>query len=256
MHSFGSTQVRKILASTPNYRGTFRICVVGSTGSGKTSFLKMLLGTLFEPKAEVKRQHKEEAKTGSTYTIVDKRMVDESSTTTVSLNIADIILAVTTYNTVEYCGPNEASDLILRDDIESIWHIIWVDTAGQERFDFMPQIMVGGSDAIILFADGTNVESVVKLSYYLRLVRDEEAKTDRTIPIAVFVNKADMKRAGIFLGCEIVTSNIDVDDHLVHETSVKDEDGFTEPIRLIIDNLQPRKALDILRAKAKMKSNQ
>ncbi len=248
-----SHEIRRILLGTPHYRGTYRICIVGSTGSGKTSFLKMLLGNLFEPMAEKKRRHTQEAQVGSTYTIIDKKLLDEGSTTTVSLNVADILLLVTSHNTVEWYSPTDINEVLLRDDIESLWHIVWIDTAGQERFDFMPQITIPGSDAGIIFADGTNIESVVKLSYYIRLIREEERKRHKIMPIVIVLNKKDLK--GIFLGLEMVKGMIKSEDEgtLLFETSVLEREGFEEPLRLIIDNLKPRDYTKILN-KSKVKS--
>ncbi|MHA1448215.1 MAG: hypothetical protein ACTSP4_02215, partial [Candidatus Hodarchaeales archaeon] len=236
------SNVKKILLNTPNFKGTFRLCVIGSTGSGKTSFLKMLLGSLFSPTGDVKRRHEAEKKVGSTYTIVDKSLVDESSTTTVSVNVSDILLVLTTSNTIEWLSPRDASDLDFRDDIDSIWHIIWNDTAGQERFDFMPQMTIPGSDAIILFADGTNMESIVKLSFYLNLIKEEEQNKGKTVPIVILLNKSDMKDRGFFLGIETAKSIMDssLADKFVFETSVKERYNFEEPIRMIIDTLKPR----------------
>ncbi len=241
-----SGEVRKILLGTPYYKGTYRICIVGSTGSGKTSFLKMLLGSLFEPTAEEKRRHAEEAQVGSTYTIIDKKLLDKDSTTTVSLNVSDILLVVTRHNTIEWCSPTDINEVLLRDDIDSLWHIVWIDTAGQERFDFMPQITIPGSDAGIIFADGTNIESVVKLSYYIRLVREEERKSHKAMPLAIFLNKKDLD--GIYLGLEMVQSMFksEKEEDLLFETSVFEKDGFEEPLRLIINTLKPRKHLEIL----------
>ncbi|MFX1512702.1 MAG: GTPase domain-containing protein [Promethearchaeota archaeon] len=241
-----SREVRKILLSTPYYKGTYRICIVGSTGSGKTSFLKMLLGSLFEPMGERKRRHTKETQTGSTYTILDPKLLDKESTTTVSLNVADILLLVTKYNTIEWFAPADVNEVLLREDIESLFHLLWIDSPGQERFDFMPQIVIPGSDAGIIFADGTNVESVVKLSYYIRLLRDEERKRDKPMPIAIFLNKKDLE--GIYLGLEMVKNMFksEKEEDFLFETSVLEEEGFEGPLRLVIDNLKPRDYTKIL----------
>jgi len=207
----------------------------------------MLLGRFFQATADVKRYHQKEAQVGSTYTIIDKKFLDETATTTVSFNIADMILMVTTHNFVEWFPSVTIKEILDRTDLESLWHLIWMDTAGQERFDFMSEITIPGADAVIIFADGTNVESVVKNSYYVRLIRAEEKKTDRTMPIAIFLNKKDLAKKGVFLGVDIVRGMVsfEFDEYLIYETSVKEREGFNEPIRLIIDRFKPRRYSEI-----------
>ncbi len=83
------------------FKGVYKINIVGSTGSGKTSFLKCLLGDLFEAHSEEKRRSSVENTNNSTHTwfrVGNKAITD--STTTVSLNTAGILLVRTFFNSI------------------------------------------------------------------------------------------------------------------------------------------------------------
>ncbi|MFX0173400.1 MAG: Rab family GTPase [Candidatus Hodarchaeota archaeon] len=220
----------------PTYRGKAKIGIVGATGSGKTSFVKMLLGEFFDPIAEEKRCHIDEEKSTLTYTIIDENLLAEDSTTTVSMNLASVLLIITKYNTMELLPLENAMEVVTRDDIDYFWQVLFVDTAGQERFDFIPEIAIPGSNAAILFADGTNISSMRKLMYYINLIRQEEERTGQTVPIAVFLNKSDLRH--IYGGVDSLSRVISIQDLLVYETSVKDQEGFTIPLRLLISGFE------------------
>lgn len=229
---------KQVFQDLPTFRGKVKIGIVGATGSGKTSFVKMLLGEYFNPIAEEKRCHVDEEKSTLTYTIIDESLLSQDSTTTVSMNLASILLIITSYNTLELLPLERAKELENRTDIDYFWQVLFVDTAGQERFDFIPEIAIPGSNAAILFADGTNISSMRKLTFYINLIRQEEERTGETVPIAVFLNKSDLQH--IYGGIESLSRVISIQDLLVYETSVKDRDGFTIPLRLLISVLKPR----------------
>ena len=222
----------------PTYRGKVKIGIVGATGSGKTTFLKMLLGEYFDPVAEEKRCHIDEEKSTLTYTIIDRNMLSDDSTTTVSMNLASLFLIVTNYNTLEFLPITRATELETRTDIDSFWRVLFVDTAGQERFDFIPEIAVPGSNGAILFADGTNVSSMRKLTYYIELIRLEEERRGETVPIAIFLNKSDLEH--IYGGVDTLSRVIEINDLLVYETSIKNPECFMIPLRLLLSVLQPK----------------
>ncbi|MFX0185874.1 MAG: Rab family GTPase [Candidatus Hodarchaeota archaeon] len=232
---------KQVFQDLPTYRGKAKIGIVGATGSGKTSFVKMLLGEYFDPIAEEKRCHIDEEKSTLTYTIIDENLLAEDSTTTVSMNLASILLIITTYNTLEFLPLERAAELVNRTDIDYFWQVLFVDTAGQERFDFIPEIAIPGSNGAILFADGTNISSMRKLTYYINLIRQEEERTGEIVPIAVFLNKSDLLH--IYGGIESLSRVISIQDLLVYETSIKDQEGFVIPLRLLISVLKPRDSL-------------
>ena len=227
----------------PTYQGKVKIGIVGATGSGKTTFLKMILGEHFNPIAEEKRCHIDEEKSTLTYTIIDKNLLSENSTTTVSMNLASVLLIVTTFNTLEFLPLIRANEIASRTDVDYFWQVLFVDTAGQERFDFIPEIAVPGSDGAILFADGTNVSSMGKLTYYINLIRSEEQRRGETVPIAIFLNKSDLQH--IYGGVDSLSRVIEINDLLVYETSINNPECFMIPLRLLLSVLEPRKRVGI-----------
>ena len=226
------------------FRGVYKINIVGSTGAGKTEFLQCLLGDFFKPLTEAPRRSKIENTVDLTHTwfrIGDRR---EESTTTVSLNTAGILLVRTLFNSIEFHPVKEAKNLLLRDDIEEIWQFIFFDNAGQERFDFMPQITMRGADAVIVLADGTNMASIEKISYYLELTREEEYRASNgsfRIPVLILLNKKDLIERGCYIGLDSVRHMIGTtEEYDFYETSMRTGEGVNDSIRTLISRLHEK----------------
>ncbi|PWI48521.1 hypothetical protein CEE45_06450 [Candidatus Heimdallarchaeota archaeon B3_Heim] len=223
------------------FKGVFKINIVGSTGSGKTAFMKRILGDLFKPQSDVVRRSNTENKVDSTHTwfrVGSAKSQDHESTTTLSLNTAGILLVRTLFNSIEFHGPNEVENLMQRDDIEEIYKLNFFDNAGQERFDFMPDITMRGSDAVIIIVDGTNMGSVGKVNYFLELIRDEESQKneENTIPIIILLNKADLLEHGCYIGLDSIKHMISARADL-HETSMVTGEGVDDSIRTLVSHL-------------------
>ncbi|MBN1329349.1 MAG: GTP-binding protein [Candidatus Heimdallarchaeota archaeon] len=209
-----------------------KITVLGTSGSGKTSFLKTLFGDSFVT-SDVKRMDYLESKANLTYTPIDVK----ESTTTVSMNQLGAMVIFTRSNRFEILEINDGVDSVLsRDDIDYFMTFSIFDTAGQERFDFMADICLRGSDAVILLADGTNVASVDYLSYYIEKVKNEEERSGKEIPVIVFMNKKDLTKKGIYLGADFARTAIS-NEYEVFETSIKDTDSLILPLRILIDKI-------------------
>jgi len=243
----GSSKVSRVLkANFPNgFRGVFKINVVGSTGSGKTEFLKQLLGDLFSPTTETNRRSKIENKVDSTHTwyrIGTERA--KESTTTISMNTVGILLVKTLFNSIEFHPVSMVEELLLRDDIEEIYSITFFDNAGQERFDFMPQITMRGADVVVILADGTNMSSIEKVSYFLELTRNEEYRTSdgiTSIPVIILLNKADLIKHGCYIGLESVRHLIGSNpNYEFYETSMITRTGLDDTIRSIVSKLHEK----------------
>ncbi|MFX0185320.1 MAG: GTP-binding protein [Candidatus Hodarchaeota archaeon] len=240
----GTGKITRILKQGSGFRGVYKIVIVGSTGSGKTTFLKSLLGDLFKPTAESQRRTKIENKVDSTHTWfrVGKQSTGAlNSSTTISINTAGILLVRTMYNSIEFHPVNMAEELILRDDIDSIFQLVFFDTAGQERFDFIPEMTMRGADVAIILADGTNISSIEKISYFLELTQKEEARSPGRIPIILLLNKADLTKHGAFIGLDAVKRIIDYDAYFdFHETSALTGDGIDDSIQSLISRLHDK----------------
>ena len=209
-----------------------KITVLGTSGSGKTSFLKSLFGNSFIV-SDVKRMDYLEGKANLTYTPIDV----EESTTTVSLNQVGAMIIFTKSNQFKVLEINDGVDEVLsRDDIDYFMTFSIFDTAGQERFDFMADICLKGSDAIIFLADGTNVSSIEYLNYYIEKLRKEEERSGKKIPAIVFMNKQDLADRGLYLGADIARTAIR-NEYEVFETSVKDPESFHLPLRVLMDKI-------------------
>ncbi|MDH5404333.1 MAG: hypothetical protein OEY49_17675, partial [Candidatus Heimdallarchaeota archaeon] len=77
-----------------------KITLIGTTGSGKTTFLKNLVGEF--KGAEVNRQVSFEDKVAlSTFDVVDRNQF-ENSTTTVSMNVKNVMFLVNRVNQFLY----------------------------------------------------------------------------------------------------------------------------------------------------------
>lgn len=209
-----------------------KITVLGTSGSGKTSFLKTLFGGDFVI-SDVKRMDYLENKANLTYTPIDV----EDSTTTVSLNQVGAMIIFTRSNQFEIMEISDGVDSLLsRDDIDYFMTFSIFDTAGQERFDFMADITLKGSDAIILLCDGTNVSSIEYLNNYIDKIKDEELRTGKTIPVIIFVNKSDLTSKGLYLGLDFARLAIR-NEYEVFETSIKDPESFHLPLRILVNKI-------------------
>lgn len=218
-------------------RKLLKITILGTSGSGKTSFLKMLFGEDI-PVSDVKRQHVIERKNDYAYTPLE---TSEMAETTISFNSIGAMVLFTLNNQMEFHEIEKGIDSVLRrDDIEYIMTFSIFDTAGQQRFEFMTDICVQGSDAIILFADGTNVSSIEYLTKYLKLVEHEEERLDQEIPIVIFINKADLDEKGFYLGSDHAEEIIPK-DYAIFETTIKDPETFILPLRILIRKIQEAK---------------
>ena len=210
-----------------------KITVLGRSGSGKTSFLKSLFGDQFVV-SDVKRMDYLENKVNLTYTPIDV----EESTTTLSMNQLGAMVIFTKSNRFEILELNDGVDsLLTRDDIDMFMTFSIFDTAGQERFEFMADICLRGSDVVILVADGTNIASIEYLSVYIEKIRDEEFRTGKEIPVIVFMNKSDLAERGLYLGADfarIATSN----EFDVFETSSKEPESFHLPLRILVEKIK------------------
>ena len=221
------------------FRGVFKISIVGSTGSGKTAFMKKVLGDLFKVQSDVNRRSSTENKVDSTHTWfrVGKKKSEEQSTTTLSINSAGILLVRTLFNSIEFHATSAVDEILSRDDIEEIYKLNFFDNAGQERFDFMPEITMRGSDAVIIIVDGTNMSSVEKINYFLELVNIEQDRTNKLkIPIIVLLNKADLMDHGCYIGLESIKHLLGFQADF-HETSMVTGEGVDDSIRSLVSHL-------------------
>lgn len=224
------------------FRGVFKISIVGSTGSGKTAFMKRVLGDLFKAQSDVNRRSSTENRVDSTHTWfrVGKKKPDVQSTTTLSINSAGILLVRTLFNSIEFHPTSAVDEILTRDDIEEMYKLNFFDNAGQERFDFMPEITMRGSDAVIIIVDGTNMSSVEKINYFLELVNIEQDRSNGSkIPIIVLLNKADLIDHGCYIGLESIKHMLGFQADF-HETSMKTGKGVDDSIRSLVSHLYER----------------
>ncbi len=209
-----------------------KITVLGTSGSGKTSFLRSLFGDDFVV-SDVKRQDYLEGKANLTYTPIDV----EESTTTVSMNQLGAMVIFTKSNQFEIMDINDGVDnLLSREDIDSFMTFSIFDTAGQERFDFMADICLKGSDAVILLADGSNVSSIEYLNYYIEKIKHEEIRSGKQIPVIIFMNKQDLSAKGLYLGGDFARTATR-NEYEVFETTIKDPECFQLPLRVLINQI-------------------
>jgi len=166
-----------------------KITILGTTGSGKTTFLEALFGD-FE-KNDVKRDLGKEKSSNFDF-IPLKNNAFKESTTTISLNVINSLLYLTTFNRLGL-EKFENRDKIDFENVEEIYQVVFNDPAGQERFDFMQEIAVRGANLVIIMADGTNISSLEKVVHYISLVKIEENLSKKKIPIVIFINKSDLK---------------------------------------------------------------
>lgn len=214
-----------------------KITILGTTGSGKTTFLEALFGNI--SRNDVARRLFKEVSSNLDFTPL-KYSNFTSSTTTISLNVVNSVIVLTRFNKVILRKFKEIDTLDF-ESIDSAFQVIFNDPAGQDRFDFMQDIAIKGADLVVIMADGTNISSLEKIVHYLDMVNLEESRKQRNIPVLVFINKSDLRGKGVYLGKEvaerIVYSSI-VDRELVfYETSNLDADCYELPLTIVFNYL-------------------
>ena len=214
-----------------------KITLLGTTGSGKTTFLETLFGDI--EKNDVARQIFKEVSNNLDF-IPLKYNDFTNSTTTISLNVVNSVIVLTRFNKV-LVKKYKDFETIDFESIDEAFNVIFNDPAGQERFDFMQDIAIKGADLVVIMVDGTNITSIEKISHFLNMVSLEEQRKNRKIPVIVFVNKSDLKEKGIYLGQDvaerIVFSSV-VDREIVfYETSNLDARCYEIPFTIIFNYL-------------------
>lgn len=214
-----------------------KLTILGTTGSGKTTFLEALFGNI--EKNDVARRIFREIGNNLDFTPL-KYNNFTSSTTTISLNVVNSVLILTRFNKV-ILKKYDQVETYDYESIDSAFQVIFNDPAGQERFDFMQEIALKGSDLVIIMADGTNISSLEKILHYLEMVQMEEVRKERNIPVLIFINKSDLRSKGVYLGKEVaervVFSSI-IDRELVfYETSNLDANCYELPLTIIFNYL-------------------
>ena len=132
-----------------NNKKVFKILVTGSFGSGKTTFVKNL--SEIEPLLTEKKISRPERRT------------EEKQTTTVAMDMGKLKVG---------------------DDVEV--HIF--STPGQERFDFMLDILSKGILGAIVLVDATNPQSVEEALNIAKRIRQSYK-----IPIVFAITKTDLE---------------------------------------------------------------
>jgi small GTP-binding protein len=219
-----------------------KIVILGTTGSGKTTFLKNLVEMMGEKfsGAEVKRQVQiEEAQILNTFTSLDDSLF-EDSTTTVSMNARDVLFLTTINNQFHFFPLKTTNFPFEKEYLDYLYPTLLVDTAGQERFSFMQEIGLKGSDGVIIFADGTNIQSIERIAHFCNLISAEMKNSSKNIPVAIFINKMDLAKRGLYVGKESIERwfdgiNIKVD---LFETTNTDMNTFTLPLRLFLNKIE------------------
>lgn len=214
-----------------------KLTILGTTGSGKTTFLEALFGNI--DKNDVARRIFREIGNNLDFTPL-KYNNFTSSTTTISLNVVNSVLILTRFNKV-ILKKYDQVETYDYESIDSAFQVIFNDPAGQERFDFMQEIALKGSNLVIIMADGTNISSLEKILHYLEMVQMEEVRKQRNIPVLIFINKSDLRDKGVYLGKEVaervVFSSI-IDRELVfYETSNLDANCYELPLTIIFNYL-------------------
>ncbi len=216
-----------------------KLVVMGTTGSGKTTFLKNLVRNSdgdFNAVGDVSRNADKEEAQLETFTQIEKGLFD-NSTTTVSLNIQNILFLTTTSNEFKSCQITQNRIPMPLDIIDYVFPIVIWDLPGQERFSFMQNTGVKGADAAIIFADGTNISSLERISGYLEMIKEQEALYERPIPIIIFINKSDLKDKGMYVGSEMLVNWLSDPAISVYETTNLQFETFTDPIRELLFQL-------------------
>ena len=210
-----------------------KLVILGTTGSGKTTFLRKVTNTNFQDSEVRRRVEIEEAQILNTFTPLDRKSF-EDSTTTVAMNAKQVLFAITLSNQLRFhhIEKNKIPDQIF-DDAEGLYPLIILDLPGQERFDFIQDIGLKGADAALIFADGTNIQSIERVWQFAEMVEDEMKRSTKKISIVVVVNKKDMESKGYFIGSSPLSSL----EYPVFEVSNYDLETFTLPLRTLLDGI-------------------
>lgn len=209
-----------------------KIILAGPTGAGKTSIFKVVFPYDEKNLTEVARNVDKESASESSFTPLDNRQFQDS-TTTVSFNVTSIVACIDAANRMNLYQLRGDLDFLIENDFDLILPLQIVDLAGQDRFSFMVETMVKGASSAILVADGTNVGSLNRLPDYNEYIRDEEIRTGKKIERIAFVNKADMKQKNLYLGADPARSALPPEIP-VFETTIYDKDTLIFPIRQLI----------------------
>lgn len=212
-----------------------KLVILGTTGSGKTTFMKNLVGD-FDGAEVARRVVIEEAQIINTFSPVANGQF-EDSTTTVSMNVKSILFLTTRTNQFRYFQMTNELELD-KENLDSVYPTVLFDTAGQERFSFMQEIGLNGADGVFIFADGTNIASVERVSQFITMIREEEVKKNKKIPTVVFVNKKDLESRGIYVGASSLSRWITDTDVKIYETTNTDIESFMTPIRVFLNELE------------------
>jgi len=215
-----------------------KVAIVGTTGSGKTTFLKNLVVDFDGSKTEAPRNVSlEEEQILNTFTAVGREMY-VNSTTTISMNASGVLFITTRTNQFHYF-PLEQSDLPIElIDMDNLYPTMLIDTAGQERFNFMQDIGIKGANGVIIFADGTNVQSIERIANFYDKIKAEEERQGREIPIIVFINKKDLEDKGLYIGKSAIARWIPDLDIDTFETSNLDIETFFIPLRNFLNRIE------------------
>ena len=205
-----------------------KIVIIGTTGSGKTTFLKQLPGPF--KGSEVERKASLETKADETFNVVHKGQF-ENSTTTVGINMKSILFITTKANQFTLYALEKGKLPIPPEDIDLVFPVVVFDTAGQERFRFMQEIGLKGADGVIIFADGSNMSSLEKVADFLQMIKAEEIRKGTEIPTMIFVNKSDLRQKGTYIGKGAVTRWLPESEGNIFETTIYDMETFLLPIR-------------------------
>ncbi|MDH5402761.1 MAG: GTP-binding protein [Candidatus Heimdallarchaeota archaeon] len=226
-----------------------KVILLGTTGSGKTTFLKNLIGLSKDnfADAEVPRRIKLEVDTDNTFSPVEEGMFD-NSTTTISFNVKPVIFTLTKTNNFNYYPLKKNEIPFDEDDIDCVFPVLIIDTAGQERFSFIPEMSMKGIDGAFIFSDGSNIQSVERIAQYLEMVKEEQIRQNKKIPVMVFVNKKDLESKGIYVGKESVERWLTDPKITICETTNHDMESFLIHIRNFLSDIPglPLKLQEIL----------
>ncbi|RMG28161.1 MAG: hypothetical protein D6732_19115 [Methanobacteriota archaeon] len=208
-----------------------KIVILGTTGSGKTTFLRNIAGQVDD--AEVTRRVViEEAQVLNTFTAIDKDLFKDS-TTTVAMNVRNVLFATTMSNQFRFFSISQNANPEDWDELDNLFPTLIIDTAGQERFEFMQEIGVKGADAALVFADGTNIQSIERIRHFCNIIQEEANRSGKTIPVAIFVNKKDLADKGYYVGKQPL-EDLENDHVGIYETTNTDPETFFPALRQLL----------------------